>query len=166
MTKRNNSEPQTAAPSLESSLNQSKGKGAPLPGDTRSFMENRFGTDFSNVRVHNDNSSAELNKQLNSQAFTAGNNIYFNQGKYNPDTSNGKKLLAHELVHVQQQNQRQFSKIQKQTTKKKPEKGAATFLFSKRYTHADELNHLATQIITIGVKEAQREKNQCKKEGI
>lgn len=88
---------------IESSLNTSKGNGSPLPANTKAQMENSFGTDFSNVRLHTDNNAVQMNKDLHAQAFTRGSDIYFNSGKYNPATSTGKHLLAHELTHVAQQ---------------------------------------------------------------
>jgi hypothetical protein len=90
---------------FESKINQSRGSGRPLPSDTRSFMESCFGTDFASVKVHSDSTSVQMNNKVNSQAFTVGHNIYFGKDKYNPETSLGKHLLAHELTHViQQQN--------------------------------------------------------------
>jgi hypothetical protein len=101
--KQDNHNSSVSTKNLESHLNQTTGQGNTLPDETRSFMESRFGTDFSGVRIHNNPDSAILNRHLNSQAFTTGNNIYFGNGKYNPDTSGGKQLLAHELTHVVQQ---------------------------------------------------------------
>ncbi len=66
-------------------------------------MEPRFGTDFSNVKVHTDSSAVQMNQDIQAQAFTHGQDIYFNSGKYSPDTNEGKSLLAHELTHVVQQ---------------------------------------------------------------
>jgi len=103
LIQKQSNKPQTASSWVESNINSTKGDGSPLPKDTRSFMGNRFGANFSNVKIHNDSNSAQLNKQLNSQAFTKGKDIYFNQGKYNLGTSSGKYLLAHELTHVVQQ---------------------------------------------------------------
>ncbi len=93
----------TSKPWIETKINSSRNSGNSLPDDTRSFMENRFQTDFSRVKVHNDSSSVQMNKELNSQAFTAGSNIYFNRGKYDTGSSSGQHLLAHELTHVIQQ---------------------------------------------------------------
>jgi len=92
------------SPSFESSLNSSKGSGSPLPKGTRSFMENAFSADFSDVRVHTDSKASEMSKWINAKAFTQGSNIYFNNGQFSLESSNGKKLLAHELTHVVQQN--------------------------------------------------------------
>ncbi|XRE42839.1 hypothetical protein ACIVBQ_001043 [Tenacibaculum discolor] len=89
--------------SLESNLSSSKGGGNSLPSGTKNEMESGFGADFSGVRVHNDSNAVQMNKELGSQAFTNGNDIYFNEGKYNPTSESGKHLLAHELTHTVQQ---------------------------------------------------------------
>ncbi|WGH74150.1 DUF4157 domain-containing protein [Tenacibaculum tangerinum] len=89
--------------SLESNLSSSKGGGSSLPSSTKNEMESGFGADFSGVRVHNDSNAVQMNQQLGSQAFTNGNDIYFNEGKYNPQSDSGKHLLAHELTHTVQQ---------------------------------------------------------------
>jgi len=88
---------------LESTLNSSKGGGAPLSGKVKNEMESSIGADFSNVRIHNDSTAVKMNQQLGAQAFATGNNIYFNEGKYNPNSTAGKHLLAHELTHTVQQ---------------------------------------------------------------
>jgi hypothetical protein len=92
-----------AGSNVESQLNNSKGGGSPLPDEVRSFMEARFGADLSQVRVHTGSEAVEMNKELNAQAFTHGKDIYFGSGRYNPGSSEGKHLLAHELTHVLQQ---------------------------------------------------------------
>ncbi|WP_440122732.1 eCIS core domain-containing protein [Tenacibaculum sp. Ill] len=89
--------------SLESNLSSSKGGGNSLPSGTKNEMESGFGANFSGVRVHNDSNAVQMNKELGSQAFTNGNDIYFNEGKYNPTSESGKHLLAHELTHTIQQ---------------------------------------------------------------
>ncbi len=98
--------------SLSQSIESSKGGGSTLDGGTQKFMSDRFGTDFGNVRVHTDGESVQMNRDLNARAFTVGSDVYFNQGQYQPESSAGKQLLAHELTHVVQQNgflQRQTS---------------------------------------------------------
>jgi hypothetical protein len=67
-------------------------------------MERRLGADFSFVRIHTDGEANQMNKLLNARAFTYGNHIYFDKGKYSPETYEGKRLLAHELAHVIQQS--------------------------------------------------------------
>lgn len=102
-TKASDSGQSMAPDHIEAGLNASKGSGSPLPRDTKDQMENSFGADFSNVRLHTDSSAVQMNKDLNAQAFTHGNNIYFNAGKYDTNSSKGTHLLAHELTHVVQQ---------------------------------------------------------------
>ena len=89
---------------VEAELEHQSGKGSPLPAKTLAEMNHSFGTDFSHVRVHHDAAAAALCNELNAQAFTHGCDIYFNEGKYNPESEEGKHLLAHELTHVLQQN--------------------------------------------------------------
>ncbi len=92
-----------AGPELESRLAAQRGNGSPLPEDVRAQMEPRFGADFSGVRVHTDGEAAQLNRALNSKAFTHGQDIYFRGEEYAPETPSGQKLLAHELTHTIQQ---------------------------------------------------------------
>lgn len=89
--------------SFEHDLSSTKGNGSPLPATTKDFMESRFGADFSGVRVHTDSYAQNLSRSIHAQAFTHGNDIYFNSGKYNPHTDAGGTLLAHELTHTIQQ---------------------------------------------------------------
>jgi Domain of unknown function (DUF4157) len=96
--------PGTVAPAVSSYLEQSAGKGNQLPAKTLKEMNAGFGVDFSKVRIHNDQEANAANQKLQAQAFTHGNDVYFNQGKFDPETAAGKFLLAHELTHVVQQN--------------------------------------------------------------
>ncbi len=89
--------------SLNSQIQGSRGSGSSLDKNTQTFMESRFGADFSSVRIHTGSESIQMNKELNAQAFTVGNNVYFNEGKYQPSATEGKHLLAHELAHTIQQ---------------------------------------------------------------
>lgn len=77
--------------------------GAPLPGETRAYFEPRFRHDFSRVRVHADDAAAAGARAVRARAFTLGRDIVFGSGEYAPATLEGKRLLAHELVHVVQQ---------------------------------------------------------------
>jgi hypothetical protein len=86
-----------------SQINNTRGFGMPMDKQTRSFMENRFGDNFTNIKIHTNNTAVGLNRDLNSRAFTVGNDIYFDKGNYNPASSEGKRLLAHELTHTIQQ---------------------------------------------------------------
>lgn len=76
--------------------------GNSIPSVTRRFYENRFGYDFSHVRIHSDKRAAELNASLGANAFTRGRDIYFAVGQYKPHRPAGRFLLAHELAHVLQ----------------------------------------------------------------
>ncbi|MEP0824669.1 MAG: DUF4157 domain-containing protein [Nitrososphaera sp.] len=78
--------------------------GSLLDASTKEFMESRFGYDFSSVRVHTDGTAAQSANRVNALAYTIGNNIVFGEGMYQPDTTQGRRLLAHELTHVVQQN--------------------------------------------------------------
>ena len=79
-----------------------QGQGSHLYGGLKEKMESGFGRDFSNVRLHTDEAAAEMSSSISAKAFTYGNDIYFNQGQFNPKTRDGQKLLAHELAHVAQ----------------------------------------------------------------
>jgi len=79
--------------------------GQPLDTTTQGFMEPRFGHDFSRVRVHTDARAAESAHAVNALAYTVGHNIVFGAERFAPYTSEGKKLLAHELTHVLQNNE-------------------------------------------------------------
>ena len=94
---------------ISSKIQSTRGGGQALPETTKTFMQSRFGTDFSNIKIHTGNYAAQLSNQLNAQAFTVGNDIYFNSGKFSPSTSQGKKLIAHELTHTIQQNNNKVS---------------------------------------------------------
>jgi hypothetical protein len=92
-----------ATAGLESRLAGERGGGRPLDEEVKGFMEPRFGNDFSSVRIHTGSNAVQMNQELQAQAFTHGSDVYFNEGKYNPGSNEGKQLLAHELTHVVQQ---------------------------------------------------------------
>ena len=106
----------TPSADLESRLAATKGSGSHLPAATRSQMEGAIGADFSGVRVHTDGSAVQMSQELGAQAFTHGNDVYFNSGKYDPGGQEGQHLLAHELTHVVQQGgqirRREFGPIE------------------------------------------------------
>jgi hypothetical protein len=79
------------------------GTGTPLPAVQRTLFETHLGDDFGSVRIHTRPQSANLARALNARAFTMGNDIVFDQNQYAPQTSEGRRLLAHELIHVHQQ---------------------------------------------------------------
>jgi hypothetical protein len=80
------------------------GGGVPLGSPVRSFMEERFGHDFSEVRVHTGPQATESAGALAAKAYTVGTDITFRAGEYAPDTVDGRRSIAHELAHVVQQS--------------------------------------------------------------
>ncbi len=101
-----------ATDNLVQNLSHSKGSGTSMPRTVGEELGNKIGADFGNVKIHTDNTAVQMNNELNAHAFTYGNDIYFNKGKYNPVSAGGKHLLAHELTHVVQQNGGINSKVQ------------------------------------------------------
>ncbi len=95
--------PPAGAAQFQSKLHNSTSGGRPMARTVGNFMSSRFGADFSAVRIHTDTSAQQMSKQVNAHAFTYGNHIYFNSGKYDPGSKSGQTLLAHELTHTIQQ---------------------------------------------------------------
>lgn len=86
-------------PQLRAALSLS-GDGRPLDDQTRAFMEPRFGHDLSQVRIHSDDAADRASQALEARAFTVGRDVAFARGEYQPSSSAGRRLLAHELTHV------------------------------------------------------------------
>ncbi len=89
----------------ESQLSRSKGSGNPISDPVRAVVEPRLQYDFSKVRIHTDSEAARMNKTLGARAFTHGDDIYFGKGQYQPQSTEGLGLIAHEMTHVVQQSQ-------------------------------------------------------------
>jgi len=83
--------------------------GQPLSASTRAFFEPRFGQDFSQVRVHADREAQQSARDVNALAYTVGSHVVFGDGRYAPGTSDGQRLLAHELAHVMQVSEHRAS---------------------------------------------------------
>lgn len=81
------------------------GDGRSLSPGERSFFEPRFRRDFGHVRIHTGARAAESARSVNALAYTLGRNVVFGPGQYAPQTADGKRLLAHELTHVVQQQE-------------------------------------------------------------
>lgn len=88
---------------IERSIEQSRGGGHGLDHRTRGQMESAFGADFGGVRIHTDSRADSLSQSLSARAFATGQDVFFRQGEYDPGSSSGRELLAHELTHVVQQ---------------------------------------------------------------
>jgi hypothetical protein len=103
-TKRSSSQVPGVTPSIETGIQSLQQNGGHvLPPSVRTFMEPRFGSDFSGVRVHTNNMAADLSHNLHARAFTVGKNIIFGRGEFQQNTTAGRRLVAHELTHVIQQ---------------------------------------------------------------
>lgn len=98
-----------ASPGLSQKISSTKGSGAQMAPEVEHEMSAKIGADFSGVNIHTDSNAIQMNRGLGSRAFTQGNDIYFNKDEYNPGSSKGKHLLAHELTHVVQQEGKQSS---------------------------------------------------------
>lgn len=77
--------------------------GHPLAEPVRTDMESRLGHDFSDVRVHTDDAASRSAESVNAHAYTVGSNVVFQREKYDPSSTPGRTMLAHELTHVVQQ---------------------------------------------------------------
>jgi outer membrane protein OmpA-like peptidoglycan-associated protein len=101
-SRQSNGQMMDAAPaSVDQALASS---GGPLEPALRQDMEQRFGHDFSRVRVHSGAVAEQSAQDVNAHAYTVGHNIVFGEGQYSPRTLAGQRLLAHELVHTLQQS--------------------------------------------------------------
>ena len=77
--------------------------GQPVEPIARGRLEKQLGHDFSRVRVHYESAAADSARRLHANAFTVGEHVVFASGRYQPHTTSGRRLLAHELAHVVQQ---------------------------------------------------------------
>lgn len=78
--------------------------GTPLEKTLQADMSQRFGHDFSQVRVHSDGAAEQSAREMNARAYAIGSNVVFGQGQFSPHTESGRRLLAHELTHTIQQS--------------------------------------------------------------
>jgi hypothetical protein len=125
--------------------------GQSLDTATRTFMESRFGHDFSNVQIHTDDRASRSAEAVRALAYTIGSHIAFATGQYTPHTTSGLTLLAHELVHtVQQQGQTFLSNSQpnsrtEDTTEGEAHKGEKAVLQNRSVSLHTYLPVLARQ---------------------
>ncbi|SHF18291.1 protein of unknown function [Fodinibius roseus] len=109
----NNSTDRSKPENRTGRLGNSTRGGQPLPKAVNSELSSKMGADFSSVRVHSDSNAIRMNQQLGARAFTHGSDIYFNKGEFDPSSTSGKHLLAHELTHVMQQREGTTPAIQR-----------------------------------------------------
>ena len=95
----------SAAPQTERQIAAMRGSGRPLPASERAFFEPRLGHDFGQVRIHTGQTAAQAAKAINARAFTLEKDIFFGPGQSTTGSSEGRRLLAHELAHVVQQSE-------------------------------------------------------------
>ena len=111
----------TLSDNLEAKINASRSSGRLLPNNVQIPMEQAYGADFSTVRVHTDSVADELNQRIGARAFTTGNDIFFREGEYSPNSDRCQGLIAHELAHVIQQSDHvQAQGLEKEEVTKKP----------------------------------------------
>lgn len=128
----------------EQRINSQRGGGQPLDGAVRQQMQNAIGYDFSSVHVHNTPEASSLSKALQAKAFTTGSDVFFNEGQYQPDTSGGQELIAHELTHVAQQG-----------TGKVPSGGSGMTVNAPNDTYEQEADATARQAVSASPSGAQ-----------
>ena len=92
----------TVHPSVQSKIDSTRGGGASLDAGVANKLSPSLG-DLSDVRVHTDSSAHDLNHAVSAKAFATGTDVYFAKDQYKPNTTDGDKLIAHELAHVVQQ---------------------------------------------------------------
>jgi len=90
-------------PVVESTIARTRGGGHALDPATRERIGTRLGDSFADVRIHSDDAADALAASVSARAFTTGSDVYFARGEHQPGSSDGARLLAHELTHVAQQ---------------------------------------------------------------
>lgn len=104
IAQRNSAAPGAVDEQIAARINQQRGAGQPLNEAAQQQISPSLGADFSSVRVHTSPEADTLNQELNARAFTTGQDIFFREGEYQPGSTGGQELIAHELTHVVQQS--------------------------------------------------------------
>ena len=103
IAQRDGQEPTALDQETAGRIDQARGGGQALDASVQTQMGETMGADLSGVRVHTSSESDSLNRQLGAKAFTTGQDVFFRDGAYAPHSTDGQKLIAHELAHVVQQ---------------------------------------------------------------
>jgi hypothetical protein len=103
LAQRSAGQPAELDDALAQRINRARGGGEALDNHIQKQIGEGLGADFSQVRVHTGQEADVLNQELQARAFTTGQDIFFRDGQYNPGSTSGRELLAHELTHVVQQ---------------------------------------------------------------
>jgi Domain of unknown function (DUF4157) len=93
----------TAHPDVAAAIARRRGYGEPVEEGLRTELEGQLGESFHDVRFHKDPEANEIARSVAANAFTVGQDVYFADGQFSPDSKEGKELVAHELAHVKQQ---------------------------------------------------------------
>ncbi|MBD2233311.1 DUF4157 domain-containing protein [Phormidium tenue] len=135
-----------ATPELESSIQQMRGGGQPLPDSIREPMERIFRADFSQVRVHTDNYSDKLNSSIAAKAFTTKQDIFFKRNAYSPASNQGLSTIAHELTHVIQQQGKSLGRAKRGLY----EKSGSTMIQRTQVYSFDDTDYATTTRVDSG----------------
>ncbi|MGZ3930107.1 MAG: eCIS core domain-containing protein, partial [Bacteroidia bacterium] len=142
---------------LQQQLSSSKGGGQSLDSTVKSEMEQKMGADLGNVKIHTDQKAHDMAEGINAKAFTHGQDVYFKQGNYDPASSSGKELLAHELAHTQQQKGGVNRKVQRQIDLGIARTAFTTYLSSQPSTFI--INALFSQWNSLSPEEKEKKIN-------
>jgi hypothetical protein len=144
---------QEVSANVQAGINASSGR--PMDAGTQSKMESAFGASFSDVRIHDGAQADTLSQSLQAEAFTTGNDVFFRQGGYDPSSSGGQELLAHELTHVVQQGGAVGRKVRRfvdvKTFAEKTNEGT----FTAKSSAQKEIETLLAEYAKLGAKDKQ-----------
>jgi hypothetical protein len=103
LVQRSEQEPAELDAATADRIQRERGDGQPLDPAVQASMGEAMGADLGEVHVHTSPESDALNRQLGAKAFTTGQDVFFREGAYDPHSTGGQELIAHELTHVAQQ---------------------------------------------------------------
>jgi Domain of unknown function (DUF4157) len=155
----------TLSAGTEGTIKRAQSGGRPLDDGVRRKMDAGFGADFESVRIHTDEAADELSRSIGARAFTAGQHIFFGRSQYEPHSSAGQRLIAHELTHTLQQGaasvpnkastvRRKFQNLSQPNLE--PALGTRAGLINKAldgYNSTPEWTHLDGDLLKAQVKE-------------
>jgi hypothetical protein len=104
IAQRSSQEPTELDEDTADRIRAAQGGGQALAGAIQARLGEAMGADLGGVRVHDSPEADTLNRQLGAKAFTSGRDIFFREGAYDPNSTDGQRLIAHEAAHVVQQS--------------------------------------------------------------
>lgn len=140
----------TSSASFSAQLSGAKGGGVPLSGNARANMEQGFGTDFGEVRIHTGATAQNLSSAIGAKAFTHGRDIFFNEGRFSPGSPEGDRLLAHELTHTMQQGAVAGSRVSASATNPAVQADLLDDIIGFFEEYADDIPGYRLFIVVIG----------------